>query len=144
MRSWEPGTPLAEREMKDLGHSASTLVQLIHRSVHLLHGWGSDVTTLRYKQFWEIDSFGWYNDTVKNSSITTKHLYFILTFRSHHDLSHALQSCVQCRVYKQFCKHDIVHSFVICATLISKHYLRLFGRWTVYVYENVITYENQA
>jgi len=26
----------------------------------------------------EINSFGWYNDTVKNSSITTKHLYLIL------------------------------------------------------------------
>ena len=35
--------------------------------------------------FQEINSFGWYNDTVKNSSITTKHLYLILTFRSHHE-----------------------------------------------------------
>jgi len=26
------------------------------------------------------------NDTVKNSSITTKHLYLILTFRSHHGI----------------------------------------------------------
>jgi len=34
----------------------------------------------------EINSFGWYNDTVKNSSITTKHLYLILTFRSHHEI----------------------------------------------------------
>jgi len=33
-----------------------------------------------------INSFGWYNDTVKNSSITAKHLYLILTFRSHHEI----------------------------------------------------------
>ena len=33
----------------------------------------------RWLQFQEINSFGWYNDTVKNSSITTKHLYLILT-----------------------------------------------------------------
>jgi len=36
--------------------------------------------------FREINSFGWYNDTVKNSSITTKNLYLILTFRSHHEI----------------------------------------------------------
>ena len=31
----------------------------------------------------EISSSGWYNDTIKNSSVTTKHLYLVLTFRSH-------------------------------------------------------------
>ena len=36
--------------------------------------------------FQEINSFCWYNDTVKNSSVTTKHLYLILTFRSHHEI----------------------------------------------------------
>ena len=36
--------------------------------------------------FQEINSFGWYNDTVKDSSITTKHLYLILTFWSHHEI----------------------------------------------------------
>jgi len=34
----------------------------------------------------EINSFSWYNDTAKNSSITTKHLYLILPFRSHHEI----------------------------------------------------------
>ena len=38
------------------------------------------------RRFQEINSFGWYNDTVNNSSITTKHLYLILTFRSHHEI----------------------------------------------------------
>jgi len=38
------------------------------------------------EMFQEINSFGWYNDTVKNSSITTKHLYLILTFPSHDEI----------------------------------------------------------
>jgi len=44
--------------------------------------------------FQEINSFGWYNDTVKNSSITTKRLYLILTFRARtyqlHDIADVL------------------------------------------------------
>ena len=57
----------------------------------------------------EIDSFGWYNDTVKNSSITTKHLYLILTFRSHHEIFirrswysvlPSLDATISCRIKK--------------------------------------------
>ena len=59
--------------------------------------------------FQEINSFGWYNDTVKNSSITTKHLYLILTFRSHHEIFirrswysvlPSLDATISCRIKK--------------------------------------------
>ena len=59
--------------------------------------------------FQEINSFGWYNDTMKNSSITTKHLYFILTFRSHHEIFirrswysvlPSLDATISCRIKK--------------------------------------------
>ena len=57
----------------------------------------------------EINSFGWYNDTVKNSSVTTKHLYLILTFRSHHEIfirrswysvRPSLGATISCRIKK--------------------------------------------
>ena len=59
--------------------------------------------------FREINSFGWCNDTVKNSSITTKHLYLILTFRSHHEIFirrswysvlPSLDATINCRIKK--------------------------------------------
>jgi len=60
-------------------------------------------------KFQEINSFGWCNDTVKNSSITTKHLYLILTFRSHHEIFirrswywvlPSLDATISCRIKK--------------------------------------------
>jgi len=59
--------------------------------------------------FREINSFGWYNDTVKNSSITTKSLYLILTLRSHHEIFirrswysvlPSLDATISCRIKK--------------------------------------------
>jgi len=51
----------------------------------------------------------WYNDTVKNSSITTNHLYLILTFWSHHEVFirrswysvlPSLHATISCRIKK--------------------------------------------
>jgi len=59
--------------------------------------------------FREINSLGWYNDTVKNSSITTKHLYLISMFRSHHEIFirrswysvlPSLDATISCRINK--------------------------------------------
>jgi len=59
--------------------------------------------------FQEINSFGWYNNTVKNLSITTKHLYLILTFRSYHQIFirsslysvlPSLDTTISCRIKK--------------------------------------------
>ena len=61
--------------------------------------------------FREINSFGWYNNTVKNSSVTTKHLYLILTFRSHYEIFirrswytvlPSLDATISCRIKKAF------------------------------------------
>ena len=63
--------------------------------------------TMRY--FQEIHSFGWYNNTVKNSSVTTKRLYLTLTFRSHHEIFirrswysvlPSLDATISCRIKK--------------------------------------------
>jgi len=46
-----------------------------------------------HSEFQEINSFGWYHDTVKNSSITTKHLYLVL-LRSLTKQWFALKKCL--------------------------------------------------
>jgi len=74
--------------------------------------------------FQEINSFGWYNDTVENSSVTAKHLYLILTFRSRHEIFirrscysvlPSLDATISCRIKKAerllFCAGKTLRKF---------------------------------
>ena len=81
----------------------------------------------------EINSFGGYNDTVKNSSITTKHLYLILTFRSHHEIFirrswysvlPSLDATISCRI-----KKAVVGMTQLVTALVSIHIARWPSLW---------------
>jgi len=66
-------------------------------------------SSVDFHYFREIDSFGWYNDTVKNSSITTKHLYLILTFRSHQSSRDLHQKKLVLSSSESWCDDQLSH-----------------------------------
>jgi len=97
------------------------VILILYVNVHMSRERNIDV-------FEEINSFGWYNDTVKNSSITTKHLYLILTFRSRHEIFirnswysvlPSLDATISCRI-----KKAVVGVTQLITALVSIHIAR--------------------